>query len=55
MPVASENAAGAASATAGSTSNCFGACGDWLYHGFAEYAWLSGHILGAAIAAEAPR
>lgn len=32
-----------------------GACGDWLYHGFAEYAWLSGHVLGAAIAAEAPR
>lgn len=28
-----------------------GACGDWLYHGFAEYAWLSGHVLGAAIAA----
>ena len=30
-----------------------GACGDWLYHGFAEYAWLSGHVLGAAIAAGA--
>ncbi|WP_077146544.1 NAD(P)/FAD-dependent oxidoreductase [Sphingopyxis sp. KK2] len=28
-----------------------GACGDWLHHGFAEYAWLSGHVLGAAIAA----
>lgn len=26
-----------------------GACGDWLSHGFAEYAWLSGHVLGAAI------
>ncbi len=32
-----------------------GACGDWLYHGFAEYAWLSGHVLGAAIAAEVHR
>ena len=32
-----------------------GACGDWLYHGFAEYAWLSGHVLGAAIAAGANR
>ena len=32
-----------------------GACGDWLYHGFAEYAWLSGHVLGAAIAAGATR
>ncbi|WP_321164271.1 NAD(P)/FAD-dependent oxidoreductase [Sphingopyxis sp. H115] len=30
-----------------------GACGDWLHHGFAEYAWLSGHVLGAAIAAGA--
>ncbi len=29
-----------------------GACGDWLSYGFAEYAWLSGHILGAAIAAD---
>jgi len=29
-----------------------GACGDWLSHGFAEYAWLSGHVLGAAIAAQ---
>jgi renalase len=32
-----------------------GACGDWLSHGFAEYAWLSGHVLGAAIAAEIHR
>jgi hypothetical protein len=32
-----------------------GACGDWLYYGFAEYAWLSGHVLGAAIAAAAAR
>lgn len=32
-----------------------GACGDWLYHGFAEYAWISGDVLGAAIAAGARR
>ena len=30
-----------------------GACGDWLSHGFVEYAWQSGNALGEAIAAEA--
>ncbi|SEH13121.1 hypothetical protein SAMN05428974_0667 [Sphingopyxis sp. YR583] len=27
-----------------------GACGDWLSHGFVEYAWQSGHALGEVIA-----
>lgn len=30
-----------------------GACGDWLSHGFVEYAWQSGNALGEAMAAEA--
>lgn len=29
-----------------------GACGDWLSHGFVEYAWQSGRALGEAISTE---
>lgn len=32
-------------------SIALGACGDWLSHGFVEYAWQSGHGLGKAMVA----